>query len=49
MDINTPEAHQYLDTLSNSPNPDLKRVMTQLALARSKGLEKDYNQFERLR
>jgi hypothetical protein len=49
IDINTPEAHQYLDTLPNSPNPDIKRVMTQLALARSKGLEKDYNKFERLR
>ena len=49
MDINTPEAHQYLNTLSNSPNPDIKRVMTQLASRRSKGLDKDLSQFERLR
>jgi hypothetical protein len=49
VDINTPEAHQYLDTLSNSPNPDIKRVLSQLAFARSKGLDKAFSQFERLR
>ncbi len=49
VDINTPEAHEYLDTLSNSPNPDIKRVMTQLAFTRSKGLDKALSQFERLR
>jgi sugar lactone lactonase YvrE len=49
MDINTPQAHQSLDTLSNSPNPDIKRVMTQLASLHSKGLDKSFNQFERLR
>jgi len=49
MDINTPEAHQHLNTLSNSPNPIIKQVMTQLALMRSKGLDKDLSQFERLR
>jgi Beta-propeller repeat len=49
MDINTPEAHQHLNTLSNNPNPIIKQVMTQLALMRSKGLDKDLSQFERLR
>lgn len=49
MDINTPEAQRYLNTLSNSPNPDIKRVMTQLASRRSKGLDQDLNQFDRLR
>jgi len=49
MDINTPQAHQYLDTLSNSPNPVIKHIMTQLASERSKGLGKDLSQFQRLR
>ena len=48
-DINTPEAQRILNTLSNSPNPDIKRVMTQLAFTRSKGLDKALSQFERLR
>ena len=49
MDINTPEAQRYLNTLSNSPNPDIKRIMAQLASMHSKGSDKDFNQFARLR
>ena len=48
-DINTPEAQQYLATLANSPNPDIKRVLTQMAYPTSKGLDKALYQFERLR
>jgi sugar lactone lactonase YvrE len=49
MDINTPEANQYLASLSNSPNPDIKRMLTQMTSLRSKGFLKDVSQFERLR
>ena len=45
MAIDTAEARQYLDTLRNSPDPNVKNVLKQTAYSRSK----EFSQFERLR
>ncbi len=49
MGIDTPEARQYLNTLPNSPDPNVKSVLKQSAYSRSKGTDKLFSQFERLR
>jgi hypothetical protein len=47
--IDTPQAHQYLNTLPNSPDPNIQRFLKQLADPRGKEMTKAFSQFERLR
>ena len=47
--IDTPEARQYLDKLRDSPNPNVQRIMKQMASARGKDLRELFSQFVRLR
>jgi hypothetical protein len=49
MSIDTPEARQYLNSLPNSPDPNIKLVLNQLAHPLSKEIIKGFSQFERLR
>ena len=49
MGIDTPEARQYFNSLPNSPDPNIKLALRQLAYPGSKEIVKAFSQFERLR